>query len=106
MVGLYQHRMKPADDDQLGRDRKKLFTEIHTWYGRGLLLLGMLNGGLGLQLANNTSMGIRGAYAAIVVCVLIAYTGVQVWWHLVGRHEAVARQERKEQQDKQGDGTV
>lgn len=39
------------------KDRKTVWTHVHVWYGRILIALGIVNGGLGLQLANNTRPG-------------------------------------------------
>jgi hypothetical protein len=33
---------------------------IHIWYGRALIVCGIINGGLGLQLAGNSTGGIIG----------------------------------------------
>jgi sulfite exporter TauE/SafE len=83
------------------------YTALHVWYGRILILLGMINGGLGLQLANNTSMGIRGLYAAIVVCVVLAYVLAQVRWYRI--RELVKEKDRaqtKQEQNEQGESKV
>jgi hypothetical protein len=57
-VGLihhYQFRKK---------QERGVWTHIHVWYGRGLILLGIINGGLGLKLAANTTRG-EAAYGAV-----------------------------------------
>jgi hypothetical protein len=45
----------------------------HIWYGRILMLCGIINGGLGLQLAANTTKG-KIAYAVIAGVVGFLYT--------------------------------
>ncbi|KAI9788264.1 MAG: hypothetical protein M1816_007030 [Peltula sp. TS41687] len=45
----------------------------HVWYGRGLIILGVINGGLGLQLADNTEGGkiAYGVVAGVMFCVYL-----------------------------------
>ena len=47
----------------------------HVWVGRGIIVLGMINGGLGLQLANNSTKG-EIAYGVIAGVVFVLYIGV------------------------------
>lgn len=49
---------------------------IHAWYGRGLIITGIINGGLGLQLAANSPTGLT-AYVVIAAIVIV------VWWSIV-----------------------
>jgi hypothetical protein len=42
-----------------------IFTYLHIWWGRALITLAMVNGGLGLQLAVNASMTQIKAYGAV-----------------------------------------
>lgn len=35
------------------KQRQSKWTFVHVWYGRVLIILGMINGGLGLQLATD-----------------------------------------------------
>ena len=49
----------------------------HVWLGRGLLLLGVINGGLGLQLANNTKKG-EIAYGVVAGVFFLLYIAVVV----------------------------
>ncbi|KAL4975642.1 hypothetical protein BDW66DRAFT_151756 [Aspergillus desertorum] len=51
------------------------WTHIHTWIGRIFLLLGLINGGTGLKLADNTTGGII-AYAVIAGVVGVAYISI------------------------------
>lgn len=44
--------------------KRGMWTRAHVWYGRLLILLGIINGGLGLQLAANT-LGGRIAYGIV-----------------------------------------
>ena len=55
--------------------RRTVWAIAHVWYGRALLLLGAINGGLGLQLsANTTSAEI--AYGVIAGVVFLIYVSV------------------------------
>ena len=44
---------------------------IHAWYGRLLMALAIIQGGLGLQLANNYVSYLTGALAAYIVIALL-----------------------------------
>lgn len=55
--------------------RRTLWAQAHTWFGRGLIVLGVINGGLGMQLANNTTKG-EIAYGVIAGVVLVMYVGI------------------------------
>ncbi|KFH44950.1 hypothetical protein ACRE_042870 [Hapsidospora chrysogenum ATCC 11550] len=48
---------------------------IHIWYGRSLMILGIVNGGLGLQLASNTTGPWVIAYAVVAGVLGLAYIG-------------------------------
>jgi hypothetical protein len=62
--------------------RRNAFSHLHIWYGRALMILAVVNGGLGLQLADNTKGGtiaysvIAGVFgAAYIASVLIKRKG-------------------------------
>lgn len=60
------------------KGQKTLIGHLHVWYGRILLVLAVVNGGLGLHLAHNTQVGkivyglvaglIGVLYASSIVC--------------------------------------
>ena len=50
---------------------------MHRWFGRFLILLGAINGGLGLQLSANTIAG-EIAYGVIAGTMFLLYVGVDV----------------------------
>ena len=59
-------------------ERKQTFIgEWHKWFGRALVLLGAINGGLGLQLSGNTTGG-EIAYGVVAGVVFIVYVVVDV----------------------------
>ncbi|PSN70742.1 hypothetical protein BS50DRAFT_267089 [Corynespora cassiicola Philippines] len=51
---------------------------IHVWLGRFLLILGLINGGTGLKLADNTTAG-GIVYGVVAGLVGITYAGVWYW---------------------------
>lgn len=53
--------------------RRGAFSYVHIWYGRGLMILGIVNGGLGLQAANPSTRFIV-AYSVIAGITSIIYT--------------------------------
>ena len=50
-----------------------IISHIHIWYGRALILLGVINGGLGLQLAGDTSGAWVIAYSVVAGIMFITY---------------------------------
>ncbi|OAT01375.1 uncharacterized protein BDCG_05033 [Blastomyces dermatitidis ER-3] len=66
--------------------RPGLWTRFHVWYGRVLILLGMINGGLLVQLADNTRAGIV-AYGVVAGLVgVVYYTTVAFFENRKWRH--------------------
>ncbi|MCJ1386144.1 hypothetical protein MMC17_009270 [Xylographa soralifera] len=55
--------------------RRTLWAHAHIWWGRALLILGAINGGLGLQLSANTVNG-EIAYGVIAGVVFLIYVAV------------------------------
>ncbi|OBT96381.1 hypothetical protein VE01_05605 [Pseudogymnoascus verrucosus] len=55
-----------------------LFGLLHCWYGRAIIILAVVNGGLGLQMANN-SRGGEIAWGVIAGVMLLAYLGVSAY---------------------------
>ncbi|MCJ1351386.1 MAG: hypothetical protein MMC33_001370 [Icmadophila ericetorum] len=64
--------------------KRTVFAHVHIWYGRALLILGAINGGLGLQLANNTTKG-EIAYGVVAGVVFLIYIGVTAMASLKGK---------------------
>jgi hypothetical protein len=69
--------------------KRSVWTYIHVWYGRILILLGMVNGGLGLQLADNSRGG------KIVYGVIAGLTGGVYFVFLVAFEMRVSKLGRK-----------
>lgn len=65
-------------------------TLFHVWYGRILILLGMLNGGFGLKLAANSTGG-NIAYAVVAGVIGATYLGVMIHFEITGRGKTSSR---------------
>ncbi|RJE25924.1 integral membrane protein [Aspergillus sclerotialis] len=73
-------------------------THLHIWYGRLLILLGIINGGLGLALAGNTMAGTI-AYGVVAGAIGVAYLSLVggFEWRKVKRSvEVIPSSEREE----------
>lgn len=78
----------------LKQQRRGLASHAHIWYGRALMLLGVVNGGLGLQLAH--------AGNSLIVAYSVV-TGVMFLLYAICRTLASIR---KKQADGRGHGRV
>ena len=58
-------------------------------------MLGIINGGLGLHLADNTTGAQKGAYIAVAVIMAAAYVGSQVWWYWRVKQAFVTKAQEK-----------
>ena len=67
------------------RSQKRTWWAVaHVWYGRALIILGAINGGLGLQLADDTTGG-EIAYGVVAGVVFLVWFAVIVIRFLRGR---------------------
>jgi hypothetical protein len=58
--------------------KRSYFGFSHIWYGRTLIICGIINGGLGLQLANNTNSG-ETIYGVVAGVLFVAYIGALLY---------------------------
>ncbi|KAF9890761.1 hypothetical protein FE257_005630 [Aspergillus nanangensis] len=72
LVGVYHHRRFRATQTQ------SVWTFVHVWLGRIMLVLGIVNGGMGLRLAANTTAG-NIAYGVLAGAFGVVYVGVAAW---------------------------
>ncbi|KAF2481674.1 hypothetical protein BDY17DRAFT_169094 [Neohortaea acidophila] len=71
--GLVHHRLfKP-------KQQRTASSYAHIWLGRAAIPLGMINGGLGLQLAGPLSTSSIAAYGAIAGIMGVIYIAVAIW---------------------------
>lgn len=60
--------------------RRGVISHIHIWYGRVLMALGIVTGGLGLALAGETFDGAFAiAYTAVAAALAVAYIAAAIW---------------------------
>lgn len=57
--------------------RRNIISYAHLWWGRILMPLGVINGGLGLQLGHKTG-GLAVAYSIIAVVIYLAYLAIKL----------------------------
>ena len=58
-------------------NRRSIWTTAHVWFGRALITLGIINGGLGLQLSDNTTKG-EIAYGVVAGVMWLVWMAVAV----------------------------
>ena len=79
--------------------RRTLVSYLHVYTGRTAIILGMVNGGLGLKLAGVTNMGFLAAYGVVAGVIGVAYLSVIVFSELrrsdSGRREGHAETEKR-----------
>ena len=64
--------------------KKGWANKTHVWFGRALLILGIINGGLGFQLAQNTSTNQNVIYVIVVMLIALLYVGALIRWSTKG----------------------
>ncbi|KAK2065058.1 integral membrane protein [Colletotrichum caudatum] len=69
-----------------------IVSHAHIWYGRALMLLGIINGGLGLELASSSRSYVT-AYSVIAAIIGVAWVGSAVWDE-VHRSKRTAKREQ------------
>ncbi|KAK6346074.1 hypothetical protein TWF730_010406 [Orbilia blumenaviensis] len=82
IVGFIHHWLFKA------KGKRTILADIHVYWGRALLILGIVNGGLGLDLANNTTGG-KIAYAVVAGVMGLAWLVATVLYYAKGGNQAV-----------------
>jgi len=77
--------------------QRSAWAPLHVWYGRALLLLGILNGGLGLQLASGSPAYSRAGM--IAYSVLAAVAGLALLGLIVHAHVAKTKADQRAKVD-------
>lgn len=75
--------------------RRTLWSYVHLYNGRIAILLGMVNVGLGLQLAENATSGQIIAYAAITTIVGFVYVAAAIYGEIKKKRKSKANQTKK-----------
>ena len=78
IIGVIHHR------HFVKTQKKGWANKIHVWLGRALLVLGIINGGLGFQLAQNTSTSQNVIYVIFVMLIALLYVGALIRWSTRG----------------------
>ncbi|KAJ9419219.1 hypothetical protein FOXG_07333 [Fusarium oxysporum f. sp. lycopersici 4287] len=71
ILGWWHHK------NYLRYERRTAVSHAHLWYGRALMIIGIVNGGIGLQLSG-ASTGLIIAYAVVSIIVFAMYTAGSV----------------------------
>ena len=97
MFGTLHHR---AYKKQQGRTH---VSYVHVWLGRLAVVLGMINGGLGIQLAGDVSMGYTIAYGVVAGVMGLVFVGIAVYGEMVAsRRKATAYGEDGRRKERNG----
>lgn len=76
----------------LKTQRRGIFGHLHCWYGRALMIIGIVNGGLGLQLGNVATRYII-AYSVVAgVTTLFYLASIALGWSRTGRNRRQSKQ--------------
>ncbi|KAK3065063.1 hypothetical protein LTS18_012044, partial [Coniosporium uncinatum] len=86
--GVIAYRYFLRTNGQRGR-----WSHVHTWLGRITVLVGIIDGGLGLQYSN-ASEGAEIGYAVAAVLVIAVWTGVIELWHSKEEKERLGEKSR------------
>lgn len=72
VIGLLHHRLYKTSSNPTG------WSTLHVWLGRLVITLGIINGGLGLRFAADTTKGeiVYGVFAGLV---WLVWVGVSLW---------------------------
>lgn len=62
------------------KGRRNIWSHLHTWFGRILLILSIVNGGIGIQYAANSPNGEIG-YGVTAGVIFLIYAGVIGIWY-------------------------
>ncbi|KAL8921979.1 MAG: hypothetical protein Q9208_005433 [Pyrenodesmia sp. 3 TL-2023] len=104
VLGYVHHRI------YVRRKEKTVWGVAHVWYGRVLILLAVINGGLGLQLSDNTVKGeiAYGVVAGVMFLLYLAVLGVAYFRKRRSREgetgEKMVRGEKSRGSDEEVDG--
>lgn len=66
------------------QQKRTIWSTAHVWFGRIVITLGIINGGLGLDFSGNTTE-VEIAYGVVAGVVWFAWVGVMIWAALYKR---------------------
>lgn len=76
-------------------------SHVHIWFGRIVMILGIINGGLGLELASSSRAYVI-AYSVVAAILGVAWIGSAVWGEMrKSKRNTVKREQSHESPDSQ-----
>jgi len=81
--GMLHHRAYKVEQSRTA------VSYLHVWLGRLAVLLGIINGGLGIQLAGNVSRGYKIAYSVVAGVVGALFLGIIVYGEIQAKRRLV-----------------
>jgi hypothetical protein len=104
MVGLYSHARFRINEQSVDKSRKRIKNDkpkpswanyAHVWLGRSLLIAGIVNGGLGLQLTADSTQGQKLIYIMFAVVMGMVYLTTILVWIMESRRKAATLSRRQ-----------
>lgn len=83
----------------LATQQRTAWAVLHVWYGRILIFLGIINGGLGLKLAANSTSG-NIAYGVLAGFIGVAYLSAMVIFELKWKDNKSKGDEREKAEER------
>jgi len=84
ILGWLHHR------GYVNRGGPTVWTRMHVWFGRAIMILAVVNGGVGIQYAANSVPGEKG-FGVVAGVGGLAYIGVLIWVWMTGGRKAEGR---------------
>jgi hypothetical protein len=78
------------------KQKRTLISHVHIWEGRLTIILGMINGGLGIKLAGNVRTGYKIAYGVVAGLMGLCYLITVVFGEVKRRKTALPMESREE----------
>ena len=72
--------------------KRTAISHVHIWVGRVAIVLGMINGGLGIELAGDVEMGYKIAYGVVAGVMGVVYLGAIVYGEMKRRKDGGLKQ--------------
>lgn len=77
--------------------KRTAISHAHIWIGRIIITLGMVNGGLGFELAGEEGVGELVAYGVVAGFIWLAWMSIDVWAALKTRRSQGPNHEKRSQ---------
>ena len=80
------------------KQKRTLVSYVHIWGGRLMIILGMINGGLGIQLVGDITMGYKIAYGVVAGIMGLCYLITVVFGEVKRKEKTFPRESREEKE--------